>query len=139
MAPNNRADRYRILAIDGGSIRGLMPALVSLGTGSLARRYDYDQVRRWGKVRWSTAVFEMALDGQSDTVPYIIQHLEKKPDYDRFQFYLADISDDIDDASDRNLAAMERTVTAMLGERGAELGALCDRLATPHLQDERAP
>jgi|GEM_PF-3111292 len=63
----------RVLSIDGGGIRGIIPAvsayveakklfpndeikLLSLGTGELVRAIPFNQAKDWGKVGWALPV-----------------------------------------------------------------------------------
>ncbi|SRR5579883_1329544 len=38
--------------------------VVSLGTGSLTRSYNYDQVKNWGQLQWALPMLDVVFDGQ---------------------------------------------------------------------------
>ena len=96
---------FRILSIDGGGIRGVIPALVlteiedrtgkpisslfeakkelgaddvlvvSLGTGELTRRIAYEEAKEWGLVGWAGPILGVVFDGVSDTVDFQTRQL----------------------------------------------------------------
>jgi patatin-like phospholipase/acyl hydrolase len=102
--------------------------VVSLGTGSLTRNYNYQEARRWGQVAWAVPALEMAFDGQSDAVGSMMDQVLSPNHYHRFQIDLTDVNDDIDDMSEENLKAMERATLRMLDQRARRLDELCARL-----------
>ena len=93
--------------------------VVSLGTGSLMRPYKYDQVNRWGELQWALPVFDIVLDGQSESIACQLDRLlpkaESKPkQYYRFQSQLNNPNDDIDDTSSENIQKLKDLATQII-------------------------
>ena len=105
--------------------------VASLGTGEATRPLPYDEVRRWGLVRWAQPLLDVVFDGVSDTVGYQLARLtasdEARRCY-RFQVPLPPGREAIDDASPANVAALRRLGEALVRERSDDLDALCRQL-----------
>ncbi|HEX8102105.1 MAG TPA: patatin-like phospholipase family protein [Solirubrobacteraceae bacterium] len=101
---------------------------VSLGTGQLTRPLDYRKVRSWGQLEWARPVIDVVFDGVADTVDFQLGRLLGTENYVRLQTQLTRASDDLDDASDGNLAALREEAAALLRARDADVDALCARL-----------
>jgi uncharacterized protein len=95
--------------------------LVSLGTGQLTRPFPYEEVRDWGLVEWARPVIDVVFDGASDVVDYQLTQLLGEPRFFRFQTELTTASDDLDDASERNLRALRLTGERLIAERERDL------------------
>lgn len=106
--------------------------VVSLGTGESTREITYDEAKGWGLIEWARPLFDIVLDGVSDTVNYqmktILNRGEEVPQYFRFQIPLQGASDDLDDASPDNLRALERLAEQLRAKEADRLRAVCDRL-----------
>lgn len=111
--------------------------VVSLGTGSLTRRYRYDQAKNWGLLGWVEPLLNITLDGSSESVAVQLEQLLPKaetrpPQYYRFQQFLNDANDDMDDATPGNIANLEALAQRVIAERDREIDELCQQLlATP--------
>lgn len=111
--------------------------IVSLGTGSMTAPYDFEQVQNAGALQWAFPVLKMMFDGQSEAVALGLQrrfdrHFPGR--YFRLQEYLTGqlptpVSDDLDDASARNLEAMVSFSQELIAKNQRELDALCLILA----------
>jgi patatin-like phospholipase/acyl hydrolase len=115
--------------VDKSTVQGEVERtlMVSLGTGSLIRRYRYEQARHWGALRWAQPVIDVFLDGESETVDYQLQTILGDR-YHRFQVELNLASDELDDASAHNVEELERQADELLQEHGEELDRVCDKL-----------
>lgn len=101
--------------------------LASLGTGQLTRALEYRDVQGWGQLQWARPILDVVFDGVADTIDFQLAQL--LPDgYVRLQTELRRASDDLDDASEANLARLREEAEALVRERDAELDALCARL-----------
>lgn len=131
--------RHRRVLVDGGvvannpAVCAFVEALkerfserpavvVSLGTGENTRPISYGRARRWGISGWAEQVMGVLLDGTSDAVDHQLGLLLDEGRYFRFQTRLFDgVEDDMDDASPRNVAALERAAQRLLMEHTVTL------------------
>ncbi len=107
--------------------------LVSFGTGTNGRAYEYNQIRKWGYFDWvspvnGTPLLNMLYDAQTKSVNH---YLEKLPnlEYYRFDTPLDEVSDELDDAGEENMANMETLARRAIGENRIRLHRLARRLA----------
>jgi uncharacterized protein len=114
---------YAELAAAGRA--GEIDLVVSLGTGSNTRRLPYEQVRGWGQLEWARPLIDVVFDGVAQTVDFELGQLLPEGRYVRFQIDLTVASDDLDDASDRNLEALRREGARLVETRSEDL----DRVA----------
>jgi hypothetical protein len=101
--------------------------IVSLGTGSLNRRYPYEDVSGWGVVEWIRPLIAVVFDGQSDAVTMQLDELLDDRHH-RFQIELNGASDDLDDVRPENLEALRRLGDALVEGETAELDRVVDAL-----------
>jgi len=99
--------------------------VVSLGTGSHTRRLPFEDVRGWGQLEWARPLIDVVFDGVADSVDFELEQLLPEGRYVRLQTPLDEASDDLDDASDRNLEALRREGARLVEARSADL----DRIA----------
>jgi uncharacterized protein len=113
--------------------------LVSLGTGTLTRKYEYDNVADWGQLNWALPLINIVLDSQSESVAYQLQHLMFTKDnieqgeyrnYYRFQVPLSseDGRDQMDNASPENIQELEELGKRLVDQRKDSLDKLCEVL-----------
>lgn len=98
--------------------------LLSLGTGEHTRPLEVADVRDWGRLQWAPRIVDVVFDGVAETVEFEASRILGDR-YVRLQTPLAHASDDLDDASPENLAALRATGEALIAERSADL----DRVA----------
>jgi len=108
--------------LDGGA-----DLVVSLGCGEHTRRMPYEEVRDWGRLEWARPVLDVVFDGTSDAVDIQLESL-LGADYVRLQTPLDEASDDLDDVTPENLAALDREAERLIAARDQELDRLCERL-----------
>jgi predicted acylesterase/phospholipase RssA len=106
---------------------GDLDLLVSLGTGEHTRRLPYELVKDWGRLEWARPVLDVVFDGTADAVDLQLQAL-LGAGYVRLQTPLDEASDDLDDVTPENLAALEREAERLIAARDDELDRLCQRL-----------
>jgi len=95
--------------------------VVSLGTGSHTRRLAFEDVRGWGQLEWARPLVDVVFDGVAQTVDFELGQLLGPERYVRVQTQLTEASDDLDDASDRNLEALRREGARLVEERADDL------------------
>src|SRR3954452_2524149 len=95
--------------------------VVSLGTGAHTRPLRFEDARGWGQLEWARPLVDVVFDGLAETVDFELGRLLPEGRYVRLQIDLVEASDDLDDASDRNLEALRREGARLVDERGADL------------------
>jgi patatin-like phospholipase/acyl hydrolase len=103
---------------------GELELMLSLGTGEHTRSYTFEQTRRWGQLEWARPALDMVFDGVADTIEFEAAALMGER-YVRLQTQLDIASDDFDDASRGNLAAMQREAEQLIAASEAELDRVC--------------
>jgi patatin-like phospholipase/acyl hydrolase len=101
--------------------------LASFGTGEHTRPLPYDQVVGWGKLEWASPIIDVVFDGSADAVDEQLGRLAGAR-YVRLQTRLDEASDDLDDASPENLAALRREAERLIAAHDAAIDALCATL-----------
>jgi uncharacterized protein len=85
--------------------------MVSISCGKVADSYDPDAASKWGKLQWIIPVINIAIDGAAEIVDHSLLHefesTNNKSNYFRFDMPLGSISSDLDDASTKNIKAMQ--------------------------------
>ncbi len=97
--------------------------VVSLGTGRLTRRIEHEDAKGWGQLGWVRPVIDVVFDGVAATVDYQLDQLLGARHH-RFQVTLDRASDDLDDASEGNLALLQEHARELLEDRSADLDAV---------------
>ena len=121
-----RKDRQEKLDIDEILV-------VSLGTGSLIRKYPYTQVQNWGQLKWIQPLINITLDGNSESVACQLEQLlpyasDRPKQYYRFQQLLNKPNDNIDDTRPENIQRLEELAQQIINQRNADLDELCGQL-----------
>jgi len=141
----NEADGERYALVDGGVFannpsmcayaeilsedRGADVFVVSLGTGQLNRPIHYADAKDWGLLGWAKQIFNVVLDGVSDTTDYELEQLLGPERHARLQIELIGASDDLDDASPGNIANLETKARELIAGNDAEIDRVCAALA----------
>jgi patatin-like phospholipase/acyl hydrolase len=114
--------------------------VVSLGTGQHTRPIHYGEAKGWGLAMWAKPILDVVFDGVSDTVDHQLQLLcevsdGEDPRYYRFQTELNVGSDDMDNVTNTNMAALKQKAQELIEAQDADLNKLCAelkaRLAAP--------
>lgn len=107
--------------------------VVSMGTGSLTRKYSYDRAKNWGLIGWLEPIINIMMDGMSESVASQLEQL--LPDdpgypkhYYRFQAPLNEANDDMDDGSAENIAKLVELAQLMISQENSDLDRLCEEL-----------
>lgn len=103
--------------------------LVSLGTGQHTRPLKYEDVRDWGRLEWAAPIIDVVFDGVADTTEFELRQLLQPTRYVRLQTELKVASDDLDDASARNLGRLRQEGERLLAENAAEVDRLVAALS----------
>jgi predicted acylesterase/phospholipase RssA len=108
-------------------VGGKLDLLLSLGTGDHTRPLPYEKVRDWGQLEWARPIIDVVFDGTSDAVDLQLGSL-LSDGYARLQTRLGEASDDLDDASPENLAALRREAERLISANDALIDDVCERL-----------
>lgn len=103
--------------------------LLSLGTGRLTRRIDHEDASDWGQLGWVRPVLDVVFDGVAAAVDYQLDHLLGERHH-RFQVRLDRASDDLDDASERNLELLAEQAREVIEDRSADLDRVVGELVS---------
>jgi uncharacterized protein len=106
-------------------VAGKLDYLLSLGTGSHTRPLPYSKIKDWGQLEWARPILDVVFDGGQDAVDFQLRALVDG-DYTRLQIELTEASDDLDDASAENLAALRREAERLIAS--ADIDGVCARL-----------
>lgn len=102
--------------------------MVSLGTGELNGRIPWDEARDFGFYGWGRHLLGVVMDGVADAAAFQCeQFLEDR--YHRFQTPLEAGTTGLDDASQRNLEALDERAKKLVAEQSARIDEVCERLA----------
>jgi patatin-like phospholipase/acyl hydrolase len=109
--------------------------LASVGTGQHTDPIHYADAKGWGLAKWAVPILDVVFDGVSDTVDHQMSVLCKEsaahdPRYFRFQTKLTNMTDDMDNASPANIAALKRKAQELIAEKSVELDTLCSALTS---------
>jgi patatin-like phospholipase/acyl hydrolase len=102
--------------------------LLSLGTGQRTHTREFDEIKDWGLAKWARPILDVVFDGVSDTVDFQLHNVLGAERYWRLQVELTLASDDLDDASEDNLARLRGHAEDLIRDRSAELDAALARL-----------
>jgi patatin-like phospholipase/acyl hydrolase len=102
--------------------------MLSLGTGAHTRAYTFEETRWWGQLAWARPALDMVFDGVADTIEFEAGTLMGDR-YVRLQTELDVASDDLDDASPANLAALRTEAERLIAASAAEIDRVCAILA----------
>jgi patatin-like phospholipase/acyl hydrolase len=95
--------------------------LLSLGTGERTTRRSFDQIKDWGILEWARPLLDVVFDGISEAVDYQLRHALGKGRYWRLQVELTLASDDLDDATEENIAGLRAQAEELIAARSADL------------------
>ena len=101
--------------------------LLALGTGRQTRPLPYADVKDWGKWEWGKPLVDIVSDGSAGAADAYLTALAGDA-YVRVQTKLQYASDNLDDASAKNLAALRREAERIIAEHEAVLDRVCAQL-----------
>ncbi|MFM2312020.1 MAG: hypothetical protein RLZZ04_1296 [Cyanobacteriota bacterium] len=111
--------------------------VVSLGTGSLTKKFKHKDAVNWGQLKWVLPLLNVVFDGQSESVAYQLNQLMINQgdhrNYYRFQVPLSseDSHDQMDNANPDNIEYLENLGKTLIEQRKEGLDQLCEVLCQP--------
>jgi patatin-like phospholipase/acyl hydrolase len=105
--------------------------MVSLGTGSASRCLRQEEVRSWGLAHWARPLLNLVLASASQATDHHLRSLLGDQRYFRFDadLDLYGCGHRLDDASEGNLAALEKAGRGLISAKSAEIDRVCQLLA----------
>ena len=106
--------------------------IVSLGTGDLVRRFEYNQAKSWGKLNWINPILSIMFQGASAAVDYqvrqMMQGFDLQKNYYRLQTQLDLGNDDMDDATQENIDALLDEASQILTVCADDIKSICRKI-----------
>ncbi|MCC5634814.1 patatin-like phospholipase family protein [Nostoc sp. CHAB 5844] len=108
--------------------------VVSLGTGSLTSAYPYNEVKNWGLLQWGRPLLKIVFDGGSEVVSGELERLfepsdkEAKSSYYRFQTFLDEELEEIDNIKLQNTRQLQTIAHRMISQYSQQIDELCSLL-----------
>lgn len=108
--------------------------LLSLGTGTSQKEYDYEKVKGWGLAKWAKPVIDIMMQGVSNSVHYQMKRL-LPPRFDGTDRYIRlnipNMKSEhtaMDDASEKNLRALEKYAADFIRDYSNRIDEVCRKL-----------
>lgn len=106
--------------------------IVSIGTGKVVKRYDYDKVKKWGLLQWITPIIDMMMSSSAEVVSYQVSKLFEaigcRSSYIRIEPDLYMASSEMDDVSDKNIINLENAGLNYINNNEEFLQSIVDEL-----------
>jgi uncharacterized protein len=113
--------------------------MVSIGTGSVKKSYDYNKAIGWGSLGWIEPVLDIMMSGASDTVDFqlkqIFDAIDKSANYIRIDPEMGEADTEMDNASEENLKALKEAGIATSEKYEAELEHIADFLVKSTIRE----
>jgi patatin-like phospholipase/acyl hydrolase len=96
--------------------------IVSMGTGSVKKRYHYDDFKHAGEIKWLEPVIDVLMSGNSETVAYQLTQMyrtlepENQKDYYRLEPGLKEACSEMDEATPDNINNLYQAGLAFVRE-----------------------
>ena len=108
--------------------------IISIGTGSVKKIYEYEKLKNAGLVSWLPIVIDIMMSGNSETVHYHLDKIydtltaEDKKDYYRLEPALVKASPEMDDASEQNIINLQEAGKIFITKNTKKLDEIVDKL-----------
>ncbi len=106
--------------------------MLSIGTGSVKRSYNYDKVKGWGAIGWIQPILDIMLSGASDVVDFQLKQIFDSEDsahnYIRINPEIGNADTEMDNASTKNLQALKEAGIATAEKYDEELDRIAELL-----------
>lgn len=107
--------------------------VVSLGTGNADRPISYELAKSWGLAGWAAPLFDILIDGVSDTVDYQARQLVESGKlsgcYYRFQTDIPREIQEMDDVHPQTIELLQAWASRLITARGSDITKICELLA----------
>ena len=96
--------------------------IVSIGTGSVSKKYEYKKAKNWGAVGWIKPIIEIMMSANSQTVHYHLMRIfetlndSDKKDYHRLEPKIVNADTEMDNARVENLQKLKEDGLSYISE-----------------------
>jgi uncharacterized protein len=108
--------------------------LISIGTGSVKKAYDFDKLKNAGLITWLPIIIDIMMSGNSETVHYHLDKIfdtlpaEDKKDYYRLEPSLVKASAEMDDATEENIIKLQEAGKIFITKNTKRLDEIVDKI-----------
>ena len=106
--------------------------IVSVGTGTEKKKYDYRKAKDWGAVGWMRPMIDILFSASAEVVDYQMQQMFKVAGcsdcYARLKPELGKAKPEMDDASEQNIRQLKEAGEVFVKEHVNELDEIVQRL-----------
>jgi len=106
--------------------------VVSVGTGKVEKPYEYDKARKWGLLLWIKPVIDILMSSSAEVTGYQVQKIFEAigcaKNYERIEPALGEASTDMDNASNNNIANLEKAGKDYVEQNKKQLDTIVDML-----------
>lgn len=108
--------------------------IVSVGTGTVLKKYPYKQFEKAGKLKWITPIIDILLSANSETVDYQLSQMASSlgkrngQNYYRINPSLKNASSDMDNVNKENIEALIQAGLSYVDENKEKLHLLAKKL-----------
>ena len=108
--------------------------LISIGTGSSKTRYEFEDLRNAGLIKWLPVIIDIMMSGNSETVHYHLTKMwdtlegEDKKDYYRLEPELGMASPEMDNVKNKNLKLLHDAGQTYVFNHLDQLNEIADKL-----------
>ncbi|MBN8701621.1 MAG: patatin-like phospholipase family protein [Bacteroidetes bacterium] len=106
--------------------------MLSIGTGTVKKPYDYKKAKNWGAIGWASPIIDMMMSGVSETVDFQLGKLfdadGAAQNYIRLTPELGTAHSEMDNATPENLLALKEAGIAAAEKFDDELNVVADVL-----------
>ncbi len=101
--------------------------IISIGTGSTGKPYNYDQAKNWGAAGWILPLIDILMAGNSETVDYQLRQMFKtikppdQPDYYRLEPKREPADSAMDNASPENMGHLREAGLRYVSDNADQL------------------
>ncbi|MBK6345247.1 MAG: patatin-like phospholipase family protein [Bacteroidales bacterium] len=106
--------------------------IVSIGTGSTSKPYQYNEAKDWGMIQWIQPIIDIMMSGNSETISYQLRKIWETTgtpeNYIRLEPALYEANNEMDDASQGNLRALKEAGLKFVSDNEKLLESVVDKL-----------
>jgi hypothetical protein len=108
--------------------------ILSLGTGSVKKRYKYDEFKNAGEIKWLEPVIDILMSGNSETVAYQLMQMyrregtEDQNHYYRLEPELKEACSEMDIATKENISNLYQAGLTFVYENKNQLEKIAARI-----------
>ena len=110
--------------------------IVSIGTGSTSKKYEYSKAKDWGAVQWIKPIIDIMMSASAETVHHHLTQIfgtlkpRDKADYYRLEPKVVSADNEMDNASVDNMQKLKQDAISYLSNKKVdkELDAIADKL-----------